>query len=168
MDSSTNKTNTEILLQILTEQHMQLLRMLELLKEEHRALSTTDIERLEKAVQNKQQHIKTLEAEQFQPNAAENILGGKISKQTISAFIKTIPSEKGRSQIETLWVRFQKTLKECSEQNITNNRIIGASSAHLRQAISILRGDLTKPTENIYGASGKQNGNTHGHSLAVA
>ena len=170
MNAPTKPTNTStnVLAQYLEHQHAQLLRMLEILHEEHRALSSTDIEKLEKAVQNKQAQINILENAQFQPGQAEAILGGKISKETISSFIQNIPDNQDRSRIKFLWDGLQKTLKECSEQNIINNRIIDASSTHLRQAINILRGDFTKPTENLYGASGKQNNNTHGQSLAVA
>jgi flagella synthesis protein FlgN len=170
MNASTNPTNTSthILAQSLKHQHAQLLRMLEILHEEHRAISSTDIEKLEQAVQNKQAQINILEDSRRQPDQAEKILGGKISKESISVFIRNIPDTHDRSEIELLWKGLQKTLKECSEQNIINNRIIDASSTHLRQAINILRGDFTKPTENVYGASGKQNNNTHGQSLAVA
>lgn len=161
-------TSTDILAQSLEHQYAQLLRMLEILHEEHRALSSTDIEKLEQAVQNKQAQINILEDSQFQSDQAKKILGGKITKETVSAFIQNIPDNQDRSRIKLLWVGLQKTLKECSEQNIINNRIIDASSTHLRQAINILRGDFSKPTENLYGASGKQNNNTHGQSLAVA
>lgn len=170
MNSSTNQTNTNtgLLVESLKHQHTQLLHMLEILHEEHRALSSTDINRLEQAVQNKQSQIKILEDERSQPNKAEKILGGKISNETISAFINNNPDDQNRSEVERLWQHLQKTLNECNEQNMINNRIIDASSTHLRQAINILRGDFTKPTENIYGASGKQNNNTNGQSLAVA
>jgi flagellar biosynthesis/type III secretory pathway chaperone len=170
MNSSTNQTNTNtgLLVKSLKHQHAQLLHMLEILHEEHSALSSPDIKRLEQAVQNKQSQIKILEDEQSQPNKAEEILGGKISNETISAFINNNPDDQNRSEIELLWKYLQKTLNECNEQNIINNRIIDASSTHLRQAINILRGDFSKPTENIYGASGKQNSNTQGQSLAVA
>lgn len=168
--STTNMKNnpTLLLAQALEQQNKQLQCMLNALHEEHQALSSSDINSFERAVRNKQDQVEILERMQTQLNALEPILNGKFSKVTIENYIEKIPRGNKKSHIQSLWQKLQQTTTDCSEQNIINNRIMDASSTHLRQAISILRGDLTGPTVNIYGASGKQSNNSQGQSLATA
>jgi len=142
--------------------------MLNALHEEHRALSSSEIEIFERAVRNKQDQVIILEKMQSQLNVFEPMLSGKFSKTTVEKYIGSIPPGQQKSQLEDLWKKLLKTTNDCSEQNIINNRIMDASSTHLRQAISILRGDLTGPIASTYGASGKQSNDSHGQSLATA
>ena len=160
--------NSAMLAQSLEQQNKQLLCMLNALHEEHSALSSSDIESFERAVRNKQDQVIILEKMQSQLSQFEPMLNGKFSKTTVEKYIGNIPDSPQKSQLEDLWGKLLKTTNDCSNQNITNNRIMDASSAHLRQAISILRGDLTGPTVNIYGASGKQSNDSQGQSLATA
>lgn len=160
--------NSAMLAQSLEQQNKQLLCMLNALHEEHSALSSSDIESFERAVRNKQDQVTILEKMQSQLSQLEPMLNGKFSKETVEKYIGNIPDSPQKSQLEDLWGKLLKTTTDCSDQNIINNRIMDASSTHLRQAISILRGDLTGPTVNIYGASGKQSNDSQGHSLATA
>ena len=168
MAMMTKTNNTAALEQSFEQQNKQLLCMLNALHEEHLALSSSNIEDFERAVRNKQDQVAILEKMQSQLSMFESMLNGKFSKVTVENFIENIPAGHQRSQLEDLWKKLLKTTNECSKQNIINNRIMDASSTHLRQAISILRGDLTSPTVNIYGASGKQSNQSQGHSLATA
>lgn len=164
-----NTENSSIILaQALEQQNKVMLCMLDALREEHRALSSTDLESFERSVRNKQDQVKILEQTQAQLGALTPILNGKFSKTTIVNYIGNLPAGSQRSQLEKLWDTLQKTTKDCSDQNIINNRIMDASSTHLRQAISILRGDLSGPTVNVYGASGRQKTHSNGQSLATA
>lgn len=163
-----SNNNTELLAQSFKEQNKQLLCMLNALHEEHRALSSSDIESFERAVRNKQDQIIIVEKMQSQLNVFEPILNGKFSKVTVERYIESVPTGSQRSQLEEQWKKLLNTTTDCSKQNMINNKIIDASSTHLRQAICILRGDLTGPTVNIYGASGKQHNESKGQSLATA
>lgn len=162
------KNNAAILAQALEQQNKQLLCMLNALHEEHQALSSSDIDSLERAIRNKQDQVVILERMQSQLSALEPMLNGKFSKASIDSYIQKMPACSQKTQLEKLWKELQQTTMDCSNQNVTNNRIMDASGTHLRQAISILRGDLTGPTVNIYGASGKQNNNSQRQSLATA
>ncbi|MDT8383105.1 MAG: flagellar protein FlgN [Gammaproteobacteria bacterium] len=164
-----NTENSSIILaQALEQQTRVMLCMLDALREEHRTLSSADLESFERSVRNKQDQVTILEQTQAQLGALTPILNGKFSKTTIVSYIGKLPAGSQRSQLESLWDTLQKTTRDCSEQNIINNRIMDASSTHLRQAISILRGDLSGPTVNVYGASGRQKANSNGQSLATA
>lgn len=164
-----NTENSSIILaQALEQQNKVMLCMLDALREEHRALSSTDLESFERSVRTKQDQVKILEQTQAQLDALTPILNGKFSKTTIVKYIGKLPVSSQRSQLENLWDTLQRTTKGCSEQNIINNRIMDASSTHLRQVISILRGDLSGPTANVYGASGRQKTHSNGQSLATA
>lgn len=162
------ENNSEILAQILEQHNKQMLCMLDVLEEEHQALSSSDIDCFERAVKNKQDQIKTFEQLQSQLSILEPILNGKFSKENIESYIGKIPPSNKKTRLERLWEKLEQTTIECNNKNIINNRIVDASSTHLRQAICILRGDLTGPAVNIYGASGKQNNTSLGHSLATA
>jgi len=162
-----NTKNNAMLAQALEQQNKQLLCMLNALHEEHRALSSSEIESFEKAVRNKQDQVIILEKMQAQLSTFEPMLNGKFSKSTIENYINHIPTGDQKSRLKKLWEKLHDTTNKCSEQNIINNRIMDASSTHLRQAISILRGDLTGPTVNLYGATGKQNNDSQGQPLAT-
>jgi flagellar biosynthesis/type III secretory pathway chaperone len=163
-----NDNNTTMLAKAIEQQDKQLQCMLHALHEEHRALSSSDLEIFEKALQNKQDQVKRLEDMQPQLAALEPMLNGKFSKTTIEEYIARMPTGNEKSHLTDLWKKLQATTNDCSRQNIINNRIMNASSTHLRQAINILRGDLTGPTVNIYGSSGEQHNNSQGQSLATA
>lgn len=163
-----NDNTPTILAQALEQQHKQLLCMLDALQIEHRALASPDIEKLEHAVRNKQVQIKALEDIQSQLTSLEPMLNGKFSKDSIERYIGNMSAGQNKTQLTSMWKKLQATTISCSEQNIINHRIMDASGTQLRQAINILRGDLTGPTVDIYGASGKQNNNAHGQSLATA
>jgi len=160
--------NSAMLAQALEQQNKQLRCMLDALYEEHHALSSPDVGVLERAVHNKQEQIKALEEIQSHLVALEPMLNGKFSKNRIENYIEKMPAGHQKLQLESLWDKLQETTTNCSKQNIINNRIIDASSTQLRRAMSILRGDLTGPTVDIYGASGKQNNNSQRQSLATA
>ena len=162
------ENNATRLAQSFEQQNNQLSCMLNALHEEHRALSSSDIESFERAVRNKQDQVVILEEMQSQLNMFEPMLNGKFSRLTIENFIGSLPAGQQKEHLDNLWKKLLKTTNDCSKQNIINNRIMEASSAHIRQAISILRGDFAGPTVNIYGASGKQSTGPQGHSLATA
>lgn len=163
-----HENNSAMLAQALEQQNKQLLCMLDALYEEYRALSSQDVGVFERAVLNKQEQVKALEEIQSHLVALEPMLNGRFSKNNIESYIRKMPASQERLQLERLWSKLQETTTNCSKQNIINNRIIDASSTQLRRALSILRGNLTGPTVDIYGASGKQNNNSQRQSLATA
>lgn len=153
---------------VLQEQHTHLLKMLDILHQEHQALSSNNLEQFETIVQQKHQQVKTLEKIQPRLDSVEKMIGGVLSKSTFSAFIQRMPDGAAKSSIKTLWTNFLETLEACNLQNKTNNRILSASAINVKQALNILRGNPEQLAENIYGKSGQQQDKMHSHSLAIA
>ncbi len=170
MNTPTPQKNNyfQSLYKALEQQHKQIIGMLDILNEEHHALSMTNIDSFERIVTKKQMQVKTLEETQNKLDAIGNGAGEKFTNKGVANYIEQMPANKNRLHIETLWENFQKTVEECRQKNITNNRIMDASSTHLRQAIGILRGETTEPEASLYGASGKQKHKAQGQSLAIA
>ncbi|MBL1277392.1 MAG: flagellar protein FlgN [Ectothiorhodospiraceae bacterium] len=157
---------THILALSIKQQNTQMQLMLDILLEEHRTLSSTDVDQFERVVSKKQELVNQIESTQIQLTEIHKILGGRLSKERLAAYINSMPANKNRQNLQQLWNNFQDTLKKCSEQNIINHRIMDASSIHLREAIGILRGDNSGPATDVYGSSGKQHTTLDGQSLA--
>jgi flagellar biosynthesis/type III secretory pathway chaperone len=156
------------LMQALQQQHDQLVIMLDILKEEHHSLSTTDINGFEHIVAKKQTQVKNLEETQVRLNIAAHILeGGILSNTSLSRYINIMPAGETKKGMTELWQAFKTTVENCRQQNIANNQIMDASSTYLRQAIRILRGDPTEPVASLYESSGKQSYSNQGKSLAM-
>jgi len=153
---------------VLDQQHVHLLEMLAILKQEHQALGNNNLSRFEEIVQRKHQQVKNLEKIQPLLGSVEKTVGGVLSKSTFSAFIQRMPNGKEKHDMELLWKKFQKTLEQCNRQNKTNNRILTASSINLKQALNILRGNTEQSTSNIYSKTGQQQDRPKGQSIAVA
>jgi len=153
---------------VLDQQHIHLLKMLTILKQEHQALGNNNLSQFEEIVQRKHQQVKNLEKIQPLLSSVEKTVGGVLSKSTFSAFIQHIPDGKEKSSMELLWNQFQETLKQCNLQNKINNRILNASSINLKQTLNILRGHVDQATSTIYSKTGQQQDKPQGQSIAVA
>jgi len=153
---------------VLEQQHIHLVKMLSVLQQEHQALSQNNLTRFEEVVQQKLQQIKSLEKIQPLLTSVEKIIGGVLSKSTFMSFIRRMPAGKERSEIISLWKKFQETLSACDLQNKTNNRILNASSMNVKQALNILRGNTGSPTPDVYNKTGQQFDRLQGQSIAVA
>ncbi len=153
---------------VLDQQHIHLLEMLIILKQEHQALRKNNLTQFEETVQRKHRQVKNLEKIQPLLSTVEKIVGGVLSKSTFSAFIQRMPDNKEKSDMEILWHKFQETLKQCNLQNKVNNRILNASSINLKQALNILRGNIDQPASNVYSKTGQPQGKLQGQSIAIA
>lgn len=161
--TSTGNDYYQSLIQALEQQHSHILCMLDILNEEHRTLSSTDIGNFERVVVKKQAQVKRLEETKNQLNLIGDTTGGNLS-----SYIERMSEGKNKSHIRNLWDDFQETVDKCRQQNLINNRIMDASSTHLRQSIRILRGDTSESAAGLYGASGQQKNKLQGQSLAIA
>lgn len=170
MSHTNNYLENEIqnLKTVLDQQHIHLLKMLSILRQEHQALENNNLTQFEEIVQRKYQQVKNLEKIQPLLHTVEKTVGGVLSKSTFSAFIQRMPAGVEKSDMESLWHNFQETLEQCNLQNKTNNRILSASAINLKQALNILRGNTEQPTSNIYSKTGHQQNNLQGQSLAIA
>ncbi len=162
------RNNIQTLKSVLEQQHVQLLSMLSILRQEHQALNSNNLELFEQTLLRKQQQVRMLEQIQPQLSSIEKMLGGVLSKSTFSAFIQRMPEGTDRRGLESLWETFHETLEECKLQNKTNNHILNASAINLKQALNILRGNTEHSTAAVYSHTGQQQETLEGHSLAIA
>lgn len=153
---------------VLNQQHICLLEMLSILRQEYQAMSNDNLEQFEEIVQRKHLQVKNLENIQPSLNTVEKMMGGTLSKSTFSAFIQRMPNSANKSELVTLWGSFQETLEQCNLQNKTNNRVLSASAINTKQALNILHGNTDSFTENVYSKSGLQQDKSQGQSIAVA
>lgn len=153
---------------ILKQQHSYLLKMLDILRQEHRALSNNNLEQFEGIVEQKHQQVKNLEEIQPLLSTVEKMIGGVLSKSTFFAFIQRIPESTEKSDLMTLWTNFHGTLEECDLQNKINNRVLNASAINAKQALNILQGNTEPLAQNVYSKSGLQQDKLKGQPLAVA
>lgn len=153
---------------VLKQQHIHLVKMLAILRQEHQALSNNDRLQFEDAVQRKHQQARNLEKIQPLLNTVEKMIGGVLSKTSFAAYIQRVPNTTERNKLNNLWEDFQETLNLCDLQNKINNRILSASAINVKQALNILRGNTEQGTSNVYSETGQQQDNLQGQPLAIA
>jgi len=170
MNHTSNHLENDIqnLKTVLDQQHIHLLKMLAILRQEKQALENNNLQQFEDIVQRKHQQVKNLEKIQPLLSTVEKTVGGVLSKSTFSAFIQRMPAGAEKSDVELLWKNFQETLGQCNQQNKTNARILSASTINLKKALNILRGNTEQSTPNVYSENGHQQDNLQGQSLAIA
>ena len=122
----------ERLQSLLQRQHDAAQRLLQLLTEEHAAITGNNLQDLESVLAAKQQSLMELETTsreytQIAPN------------KTI--FTETIRQNDphGALGLESLWQKVETLLRQCQNKNSINGKTISLSHRHVQQAISILR-----------------------------
>lgn len=154
------------LLSLLNEQEQALNSMLDLLREEYQALSATNREMFDEILDRKAVQTKHLEGLEKEYHLILEKIGGVQDKPSLEAYINSTADSSLKKQLHASWKNFLHTLEQCHDQNMVNYRIVEASRTNVQQTLDMLRGDTGLP--KLYGASGKQHGDSQGHSLAIA
>lgn len=112
-------------------------KLLQILAEEHAALSGNDLQDLETILAAKQQFMAQLEA-----SSQEYLeLSGRLSaspKTGITILLKQCDPQ-GAWGLEPLWRQVEKLLSQCRQKNNVNGKIITLSHRHIQRALEILR-----------------------------
>ena len=163
---SLNVNGAQEFIRIIGRQLAETLIMVKILEEEQSALQHSNLQVFETVIQKK--HLQTRKLKELESEMASlrHILSRPVSKASIELFIHQTTDKSVKTQLESLWKQLKQALKLCQQQNTINNRIIEASRVSMQQAIDIIRGGNSSP--NTYRASGKKDGYSQNHSLAVA
>lgn len=151
---------------LLQRQQAALQRMLGILQQEYEALKENDLKAFDKAVGEKQLQTRVLEELETHFQPLTKMMDGVIDKKLLNNFIDDMEPGPEKDQLRSTWKEFLVILNNCNEQNLINNRILESSRVNIRQALDILRGETSNPA--LYSASGKENPDDQGNSLAIA
>lgn len=148
------------------KQEKALNKMLNILNQEYHALENNDRESFDLVLEKKELHAKALEEleKEFSPVIAT--IGGTIDRKSLENFIDSVQNPPDKQELIAKWENFLAALNKCHEQNMINYRIVESSKVNIQQALNIIRGDTGLP--RLYEASGKENTDIQGQSLAVA
>lgn len=163
---TTETLNPENIILLLEKQRAALNGMLEILQQEYQSLQENDLETFDNALEKKQTQLVSLQEleKQFQPII--DMMGGSINRTYMEQYIEKLQAGTEKSHMQAVWDQFLSALGACDEQNRINNRVLESSRINIRQALDILRSEVG--TTRLYGASGKEDGDSQGNSLAIA
>lgn len=160
------KPEAQKIISLLQQQQAALQQMLGILQREYQALTANDLKAFDKAVEEKQLQARTLEELEHHFQPLIEMMGGTIDKESLDTIINGMELVSEKNQLQSIWEEFLATLNSCDEQNRVNNRVLESSRINIRQALDILRGEISNPA--LYSASGKENPDDQGNSLAIA
>ncbi|GMR08794.1 MAG: hypothetical protein BMS9Abin26_1801 [Gammaproteobacteria bacterium] len=128
-------------------------QLLECLQSENQALSSHDAEHLEKTTVQKQQLVNKLEQVEKQRHEAFLQQGLNLDADNMQAFLLKASASPEEIEIISLCSKVLELAEKCRLQNIQNGSIIEGGRQRVREALSILRGQLAD--DNIYENSGR-------------
>lgn len=165
MTPEKQKTTRQIT-SLLMQQENALKEMLETMRQEYQALENNDQAGFDRLVEQKASQVQSLEELEARFKPLITMMGGTLSRDFIESFIDAIDNVPDKQQLQSTWEKFLQVLNDCDEQNRINNRIVESSKSNIQQALNIIRGDDGIP--KLYSASGRENTDNQGQSLAIA
>lgn len=127
-------------------------RLLDILNQEHAALSATDAAAIEQVGELKQEALNTLEERGKQRAAVVSTAGCKGDRQDVEALIERCDPQ-GRTDLAGFWHQLLERAAECQRLNLVNGAIIQSSFRFSQQALAVLRGQPPTATPE-YGPDG--------------
>lgn len=127
--------------------------LLECLQSENQALSNHDADHLERTTGQKQQLVNQLEQVEKQRHQAFLQQGINLNADSLQASLDKASGSPEEIEIISLCSKVLELAEKCRIQNIQNGSIIEGGRQRVREALSILRGQLTD--DYIYENNGK-------------
>ncbi len=138
-------------------------RMLqEILQREQAALKSTDPDQVLEISREKQQAVKQMQACSGQ---RENLLAS-FGIAAGSTELNQLFQSGSATACTDLWRQLGEAAEQLRQQNEINGGILALNQRHNKQALDLLCG--RSESRNTYGATGEQNPDQPGHSLAKA
>lgn len=138
-------------------------RLLEILEEEHQALSSRQPERITELSETKLNQLKLFEGQMSQREHFLQSLGLSQDKELINKLLQTPNCHPTLAQ---QWLELKQLANSLQRQNEINGGIVALSQRHIAMALDVLTGqDSSTPT---YGRSGKTSGGKTSGRLAKA
>jgi len=136
-------------------------QLLEILTEEHQALSSSDPDLITAISAKKFDAMKRIEQCHIKCTQFLTSIGIASNSEGIEAFIQRLPKE---SLIATQWRELQDLAKKLHRQNEVNGGVIALTQRHITLAIDILSGKTN--ITSTYGRSGQANSEATPQHLA--
>ncbi len=152
---------TQLLSAELNESH----QLLDILMEEHQALSSSDPDLITSISAKKLDALKRVEQHYTQRAHFLTRIGLSSGNEEMETIIKRLPKE---SLLVTQWHALQEIAKKLHRQNEINGGIIALTQRHLTLALDILNGKANITPTSTYGRSGQANSEATPQHIAKA
>jgi len=150
--------------QLLSEELKETNQLLDILIEEHQALSTSDPDLINVCSNNKLNALQRIEQHHTKRTHFLHSIGLSSSNKEIDAFIKRLPKE---NMLVDQWRELQSVAKKLQHQNEINGGVIALTQRHITLALDILSGKANI-TSTTYGRSGQTNSGATPQHIAKA
>ena len=120
---------------LLQQQRYTSHKLLEILDQEHTALSGNDLQGIETILAAKERCMSQLE--RLSREFLEMTPHFPGQKNAMAAYLRSIDPQ-GAWGLEPLWQQIEKLLSQCRQKNNINGKIISLCRRHVQQALSIL------------------------------
>ncbi len=151
--------------QLLSAELKESYRLLDVLIEEHQALSSSDPDLITTASAKKLNTLKRVEQQHTQRTDFLTHIGLSSSNSEMETIIKRLPQE---STLVTQWQELQEIAEKLHRQNEINGGVIALTQRHLTLALDILNGKANITPTATYGRSGQTNSEATPQHLAKA
>ncbi len=135
---------------LLTAELKETYQLLEILTEEHQALSSSNPDLIAAISNKKFEAVQQVEQNHLKRMQLLTDIGLPSSSEGMESFIEHLPKE---SQIVAQWHELQGTAKKLQRQNEINGGIIALTQRHITLALDILSGKANVTA--TYGRSGQ-------------
>jgi len=151
--------------QLLSAELKESEQLLDILIEEHQALSSSDPDLITAIGAKKLSALQRVEQQYAQRTHFLTCIGLSSSNKEMETIIKRLPQE---SQLVAQWQALQEIAKKLQRQNEINGGVIALTQRHLTLALDILNGKANITSTATYGRSGQANSEATPQHLAKA
>jgi len=148
--------------QLLAAEIKETYQLLDILVEEHQALSSSDPDLIASSSAKKLDVLKRVEQHHTQRAHFLSSIGLSSSNEEMDTLIKRLPKE---SLLVTQWQELQDLAEKLHRQNEINGGVIALTQRHITLALDILSGKANI-TSTTYGRSGQTNAEATPQHLA--
>ena len=149
--------------QLLSAELKESNQLLDILIEEHQALSTSDPDLISSCSSNKLSALQRIEQHHTQRAHFLNSIGLSSSNEEMDEFIKRLPK---KNALVAQWQELQDVAKKLHHQNEVNGGVIALTQRHITLALDILSGKAN--ITSTYGRSGQTNSGATPQHIAKA
>lgn len=137
--------------------------LLQVMKNEHDALSASNMAAFETSIIEKDKLLREIETieQSLQTKLQQN--GLAINKQDMDTLVSSC-SPKDQAKLTGLIDAVREIATQCQQQNSINSKIISSNQNNIQKLIGILRGQSTNQ-ENLYDLSGKSSNSPNSQFL---
>lgn len=135
------------------------------LQDEFNALSSQDMAAIAQAAQHKTRLTQLLDDLERERASVLRAAGLDLNSAGITAYLNRYTTPHHQNELAQLWQQIEQLTRDCERQNQINGLIIEQSRRRIKNALTILHGQL--PGNELYSATGSTVAETQHQSLTT-